>query len=72
MSLPVKDYRGGLTALSHAVYSAIAEAKGKDVQEIIRQVVHEQALIELRAASLIPKAMRANGITTEDDGVGRE
>ena len=72
MSLPVKDYRGGITPLSHAVLSSIAEANGMEMQELVRDVLHKFALKQVRACSLIQRALKANGIAMERDGVDSE
>lgn len=72
MSLPVKDYRGGITPLSHAVLSSIAEANGMEMQELVRDVLHKFALKQVRACSLIQRSLKANGITPERNGVDSE
>jgi hypothetical protein len=72
MSLPVKDFRGGITPLSHAVLSSIAEANHMDIQELVRDVLHKFALKQVRACSLMQKALKANGLDADSDGTDSE
>jgi len=72
VSLPVKDYRGGITPISHAVLTAIAEANGMELQELVRDVLHKFALKQVRACSLIQKALKGNGLDADCDGVDSE
>ena len=68
MSLPLVDFRGKITAETHAALEARARATGKDMLEIHREMAHEWALAEIRAASLLYSTVKREGLTGADEG----
>lgn len=68
MSLPLRDFRGGVTHLTHAALDARSRATGKTMQDILRDVMHEWALGEYEAASLLTAAAERDGLVPESTG----
>ena len=68
MSLPLHDFRGGITPETKAVLDARATAHGTTMQDVARDVLHEWALREIRAASLLTAAVKRDGLATERAG----
>ena len=69
MSAELKDYRGRITAETDCALEAISRATGQDRQEIARQVLHEWALRQIHAASVMHKLLMAEGLRGIDGGM---
>ncbi len=62
MSLPLKDLRAKVTPETWCVLQARARATGLEHSEIVRDVLHRWAALEMRAATLLPHLMATEGI----------
>jgi hypothetical protein len=69
MSLDLKDFRGRITPETDAVLEAISRTTGRERQDIAREVLHEWAIKQVHAASLIDKLLRSEGLKGIDGGV---
>jgi hypothetical protein len=67
VSLPLCDFRGKITPETRAALEARSRAHGIEMQEIAREVLHEWALREIRAASLLHDAREREGLVGEGD-----
>lgn len=61
MSLPLKDFRLGITDGVHAALEARAIAAGSDMQTVAREILVEWARREHRAYMVYAKRAQANG-----------
>jgi hypothetical protein len=68
VSLPLPDFRGKITHETRAVLEAKWRATGVEYQETVRIVMHEWALREIEAASLITAAVAREGLAGEREG----
>ena len=68
MSLPLRDFRGKITHATHAALEARARAEGKFAQEIARDVLHEWAVREIEAATVLHASAKREGLLGEDEG----
>ncbi len=62
MSLPLKDLRAKVTPETWCVLQARARATGLDYSEIVRDVLHRWAAMEMRTASLLPRLLATEGL----------
>lgn len=69
MSLELRDFRGKITHETHAALDALARAHGKEMQDIVREVLHDWALRQIRAASLLTAVAKREGFDGEREGV---
>jgi hypothetical protein len=69
MSEPLKDLRAKVTPETDAVLEAVARATGRDRSEIVREVLHDWALIEIGKASMVHKMLRAEGLPGIGEGI---
>ena len=79
MSLPLKDFRLGITEAIDIWLDAEATAFGTDKAAVARQVLNEWAKRKAHAHKVAVRRMRANGVQpefewseTEDAGVTRK
>ena len=72
MSLPLKDFRTGITESIHAALEARAAATGTDMQTVAREVLADWAAREHRAYMVYARRLAANGLQTELPGFGLE
>ena len=77
MSLPLKDFRLGITEAIDIWLEAVAIARGCDKALIAREVLQEWAKVKHREHTVATRRMSANGLQpdlpgldTEDAGVG--
>lgn len=68
MSLPLKEFRGKITAEADAVIATVAEREGQEKQEIVREVLHQWALEKINEARLINQYLEREGL----EGILRE
>ncbi len=68
MSLPLKEFRGKITAEADAVISTLAEREGQEKQEIVREILHRWALEKINEARLINVYLEREGL----EGILRE
>lgn len=78
MSLPLKDFRPGITESIHAALEAESIAFGKDMQTVAREILQDWADRKHHAYTVYARRVLANGMQTElpgletgDDGVQR-
>lgn len=69
MSLPLKDFRGKITAETDCVLEAINRVSGKDRSEIVRDILHEWALGKIDEHSVLSKLMQAEGLSGSGGGI---
>jgi hypothetical protein len=62
MSAELKDFRGKITAEGDCALEAVSRATGKDRAEIVRELVHEWALKQIHAASVMHRLMQSEGL----------
>ena len=79
MSLPLKDFRLGVTESIDIWLDAEATAFGKDTSAIAREILQDWAKKKAHAYKVAAKRLAANGVqpeldwdSTEDDGVSRQ
>lgn len=68
MSLPLKDFRVGITEAVAAALEAEAVAFDSDMQVIARQILEEWARRKHRAYTVYARRVLANGAQTELPG----
>lgn len=68
MSLPLRDLRAKVTVESDVALEAVSRVTGKDKSEIVRGVLHEWALQQMDAATVLGRLMVAEGISREKQG----
>lgn len=69
MSIELKDFRGRITAETDCALEAISRATSKERQEILREVMHEWALRQIHAASVMHRLLLAEGLRGIDGGI---
>jgi hypothetical protein len=79
VSIPLKDFRVGITESIAAALEARAEATGRDMQSVARDVLLEWARREHHAYTVYARRVIANGsqlelpgVEMEDDGTRRK
>lgn len=72
MSLPLRDFRTGITDAIHAALEARAAAEGTDMQSVARDVLAEWAAREHRAYMVYARRLASNGLQTELPGFETE
>ena len=68
MSLDLKDFRGKLTPRSWCVASAVAQVKGRDVAEVIREVIDAWAAEQIEIQSVANRLLRVEGLAAAERG----
>lgn len=68
MSLELIDARIKITKESDVAVEAHSQAHGIDRSEIMRDVIHEWSLRQIKAASLIQRGMAREGLSGADEG----
>ncbi len=72
MCTDLQDLRAKITRRTHSVLFAKATATGKDISEIVRDVLSAWADEEVHAASVMARLLRDEGVLGESEGVGRD
>jgi hypothetical protein len=72
VSLPLKDFRAGITAEAHAVLKAYAEARGLEMQDVVRDLLSEWAAKQIHAASLLIRTLEREGLMADRRGTPAE
>lgn len=72
MSLPLKDFRLGISESIYAALEAHAVAYEKDMQTVAREILQLWADRQHRAYTVYAKRVLANGMQTELPGFGLE
>jgi hypothetical protein len=68
MSAELHDYRGRITAETHCALEALSRATGKDQQEIVRGILHDWAVQQIHAASVMHRLLQAEGLSGITEG----
>jgi hypothetical protein len=61
MTMPLVDYRGKITAEAHAVLEGKSRHEGRDMAEIVREILHAWALSKVDEHRLIGKSLSVAG-----------
>jgi hypothetical protein len=69
MSIELIDFRGKITPETHAVLEALSRTTGKDRAEIARDWLHEKAVEQIHAATVLQGLLRAQGLSGIDGGI---
>jgi hypothetical protein len=69
MSIELTDFRGKITAETHAVLEAVSRTSGRDRSEIVREHMHVWAMEQIHAATVLQGLLRAQGLRGIDGGV---
>lgn len=69
MAAPLKDFRGKITAEADCVLEAMNRVSGKDRSEIVRDILHDWALLKIEEHSVLTRLLRDEGLTGEDEGI---
>jgi hypothetical protein len=72
VSLPLKDFRLGITAEAHAVLRAYAEARGVEMQDVVRDLLSAWAAKEIHAASVLIRSLEREGLMSDRRGTPTE
>lgn len=70
MSIELKDFRGRISPETDAALEGISRATGQDRQEIVRGILHEWAMKQIHAASVMHRLLQAEGLRGIDGGIG--
>ena len=62
MGIELQDFRGRITPETHAVLEGQSRATGQDRQEIARLVLHEWAMRQIHASSVMDSLLQAQGL----------
>jgi hypothetical protein len=68
MSTDLHDYRGRITPEAHCALEAVSRSTGRDRQEVVREILHEWALRQIHAASVMDRLLRAEGLSGIGEG----
>lgn len=68
MALPLKDFRGKITAETDCVLEAMNRVTGRDRSEIARDVLHEWALQKLDEHNVLGRLLQAEGLAGSAEG----
>lgn len=72
MSLPLKDFRPGITESIHAALEAESIAFGKDMQTVAREILQNWADGRHRAYKIYARRVLANGLQVDLPGFEME
>lgn len=61
MTMPLVDYRGKITAEAHAVLEGKSRHEGRDMAEIVREILHAWALNKVAEHKVIGKSLSVAG-----------
>lgn len=61
MSIPLVDFRGKVTAETHAVLEAESRHSGRDMSEIVREIMHKWAVEHINRARLLDRSLTVAG-----------
>lgn len=61
MSIPLVDFRGKVTAETHAVLDAESRHSGRDMSEIVREILHTWAVENINKARLLERSLTVAG-----------
>ena len=68
MSIPLADHRTKITVETEAVLEAAHKATGRDMSAITREVLHQWALKEIHAASVLHTILSREGLAQASKG----
>ena len=59
----LKDFRGKISLLAYAYLEAESRTSNRDLQEVVREVLHQWAVDRHNAATVAQKLLRSEGFT---------
>ena len=68
MSVPLQDHRTKITVETEAVLEAAHKATGRDMSAITREVLHQWAMKEIHAASVLHGILSREGLVAAAKG----
>lgn len=72
MSVPLKDFRLGITESIDIWLDAVATARGIDKAAVAREVLRDWAKVKVHEHKVALRRMQANGLQPELDGLELE
>ena len=69
MAAPLKDFRGKITAEADCVLEAMNRVTWKDRSEIVREILHDWALVKIDEHTVLGKLLLAEGLAGESQGI---
>lgn len=68
MSLPLIDFRGKVTPETQAVLEALSRTTGRTFQDIAREWLHEKAMEQIHAATVLHGLLKSQGLKGIEGG----
>lgn len=67
MAADFRQFKGNITVEADVMIDAIAEVTGKDRGEVVRDVLHEWALLQIRITTVARRRLKAEVLTGSDE-----
>lgn len=68
MAAELRDLRARITLESYCALEAEAQVSGRDRSEIVRDILHQWALEQMRKASVLDRMLQAEGAAGSQSG----
>lgn len=69
MAAELRDLRAKVTAEAYCALEAEAQVSGRDRSEIVREILHQWALEQMRKASVLDRLLQAEGMSGQHSGI---